>query len=111
MWKGTAATLNPNPTSTSPRPIRSSGLCARDWVRTWAVIAVKLVVAVAPYTSAMPYNRNPDAKAPSRKYLSAASAAAPLERLIPASTRSEEHTSELQSQSNLVCRLLLEKKN
>src|SRR2546430_9991790 len=26
-------------------------------------------------------------------------------------TRSEEHTSELQSQSNLVCRLLLEKKN
>src|SRR2546427_4427986 len=28
-----------------------------------------------------------------------------------AATRSEEHTSELQSQSNLVCRLLLEKKN
>src|SRR2546430_3156631 len=27
------------------------------------------------------------------------------------SRRSEEHTSELQSQSNLVCRLLLEKKN
>src|SRR2546430_13245611 len=26
-------------------------------------------------------------------------------------TRSEEHTSELQSQSNLVCRLLLEKNN
>src|SRR2546427_7131628 len=29
----------------------------------------------------------------------------------PYETRSEEHTSELQSQSNLVCRLLLEKKN
>src|SRR2546427_13270297 len=29
----------------------------------------------------------------------------------PRPTRSEEHTSELQSQSNLVCRLLLEKKN
>src|SRR2546430_11094499 len=28
----------------------------------------------------------------------------------PGSSRSEEHTSELQSQSNLVCRLLLEKK-
>src|SRR2546430_13155124 len=28
-----------------------------------------------------------------------------------AEERSEEHTSELQSQSNLVCRLLLEKKN
>src|SRR2546430_13402111 len=31
--------------------------------------------------------------------------------LRPLSARSEEHTSELQSQSNLVCRLLLEKKN
>src|SRR2546430_5028234 len=30
--------------------------------------------------------------------------------LIPYHPRSEEHTSELQSQSNLVCRLLLEKK-
>src|SRR5256886_3804335 len=29
----------------------------------------------------------------------------------PTNARSEEHTSELQSQSNLVCRLLLEKKN
>src|SRR2546430_10196717 len=30
--------------------------------------------------------------------------------LLSAGERSEEHTSELQSQSNLVCRLLLEKK-
>src|SRR2546430_10480763 len=29
---------------------------------------------------------------------------------LQSSSRSEEHTSELQSQSNLVCRLLLEKK-
>src|SRR2546430_7744130 len=29
----------------------------------------------------------------------------------PSRARSEEHTSELQSQSNIVCRLLLEKKN
>src|SRR2546430_13548812 len=39
----------------------------------------------------------------------------PLERQTKrdfvAEHRSEEHTSELQSQSNLVCRLLLEKKN
>src|SRR2546427_9600683 len=36
---------------------------------------------------------------------------APLFRENPAiAARSEEHTSELQSQSNLVCRLLLEKK-
>src|SRR3989475_9220774 len=31
-------------------------------------------------------------------------------RHVPILERSEEHTSELQSQSNLVCRLLLEKK-
>src|SRR2546430_8330131 len=31
-------------------------------------------------------------------------------RTVIRDTRSEEHTSELQSQSNLVCRLLLEKK-
>src|SRR2546430_11536204 len=33
-----------------------------------------------------------------------------LARKIRVAYRSEEHTSELQSQSNLVCRLLLEKK-
>src|SRR5688572_31371860 len=33
-----------------------------------------------------------------------------LSRAASDFTRSEEHTSELQSQSNLVCRLLLEKK-
>src|SRR2546430_13526675 len=41
-------------------------------------------------------------------------AANPIEfatRTPPPRARSEEHTSELQSQSNLVCRLLLEKKN
>src|SRR5690606_41534669 len=32
------------------------------------------------------------------------------ELLVPDSLRSEEHTSELQSRENLVCRLLLEKK-
>src|SRR5438093_5869822 len=32
-------------------------------------------------------------------------------RRIARSTRSEEHTSELQSLTNIVCRLLLEKKN
>src|SRR5256886_6062134 len=36
---------------------------------------------------------------------------APGEARRPPRVRSEEHTSELQSQSNLVCRLLLEKKN
>src|SRR5205085_11953694 len=40
----------------------------------------------------------------------AAGSAAPA-TLHKRQARSEEHTSELQSQSNLVCRLLLEKKN
>src|SRR2546430_8885984 len=42
----------------------------------------------------------------------AAMAAHPRRRycISPSRERSEEHTSELQSQSNLVCRLLLEKK-
>src|SRR2546430_8984462 len=34
----------------------------------------------------------------------------PLAPLLELEKRSEEHTSELQSQSNIVCRLLLEKK-
>src|SRR2546430_3163004 len=34
-----------------------------------------------------------------------------IDSRCPGARRSEEHTSELQSQSNLVCRLLLEKKN
>src|SRR2546427_7655489 len=33
-----------------------------------------------------------------------------IQEHVKTRTRSEEHTSELQSQSNLVCRLLLEKK-
>src|SRR5688572_31919086 len=37
-------------------------------------------------------------------------AASALVRALSSRYRSEEHTSELQSQSNLVCRLLLEKK-
>src|SRR2546427_9394883 len=37
-------------------------------------------------------------------------ATAPRGSALSSTARSEEHTSELQSQSNLVCRLLLEKK-
>src|SRR5690606_39853098 len=44
------------------------------------------------------------------KSRSAASGATGFTRGCPRSPRSEEHTSELQSRENLVCRLLLEKK-
>src|SRR5438093_6201504 len=40
----------------------------------------------------------------------AAECSAAHEMIEPVETRSEEHTSELQSLTNLVCRLLLEKK-
>src|SRR5260221_7552845 len=45
-------------------------------------------------------------------FMSSRRCAKPVRRhtMSPASTRSEEHTSELQSHSDLVCRLLLEKK-
>src|SRR5580692_11248907 len=46
-----------------------------------------------------------DGQAPCREALSLRS----YGRSMPLALRSEEHTSELQSQSNLVCRLLLEK--
>src|SRR2546426_9314930 len=61
MWKGTAATLKPNPTTSR------------------LIASIKI--------------------------------GSPAGRLaIPSRMRSEEHTSELQSPCNLVCRLLLEKK-
>src|SRR2546429_5576825 len=41
---------------------------------------------------------------------SARAVAAPIPLAAPVTTRSEEHTSELQSRLHLVCRLLLEKK-
>src|SRR5688572_11794581 len=47
---------------------------------------------------------------PARESREPASARSQLSRGCRALVRSEEHTSELQSQSNLVCRLLLEKK-
>src|SRR5688572_32022506 len=84
-----------------------------------------------PQSTLFPYPtlfRSPAAANPPSNLRDAAMAAPPIGRrhdrccprpylpahLPPSSragrTRSEEHTSELQSQSNLVCRLLLEKK-
>src|SRR2546427_12424389 len=61
-----------------------------------------------PILHALPRERLPGGVAVHR--LSAQSEAPPQTGDRPR-MRSEEHTSELQSQSNLVCRLLLEKKN
>src|SRR5262249_59138898 len=50
--------------------------------------------------------------APARHWRTGLTSAAPFAELCPTALllRSEEHTSELQSLTNLVCRLLLEKK-
>src|SRR2546427_6151845 len=50
------------------------------------------------------------ALARSMRLLAMPRAARTAKNPVPFTDRSEEHTSELQSQSNLVCRLLLEKK-
>src|SRR5688572_32623347 len=64
-----------------------------------------------PYTTLF-RSRRPRRSSPRRCSATTATATPrsrpPYRRAAPA--RSEEHTSELQSQSNLVCRLLLEKK-
>src|SRR5436309_12580428 len=60
-----------------------------------------------PYTTLFRSLRRPGVKPAGRKAGRALSRAGPFFR---AADRSEEHTSELQSRENLVCRLLLEKK-
>src|SRR5688572_31309636 len=76
-----------------------------------------------PYTTLFRSWRRPRHRHGARRATTAARRPAPADRASAAgqaawqpvagrraSSRSEEHTSELQSQSNLVCRLLLEKK-
>src|SRR5688572_31405168 len=64
-----------------------------------------------PYTTlfrSVPVRRSAELTSPAQS--SNASVGTPAFRPERKRNRSEEHTSELQSQSNLVCRLLLEKK-
>src|SRR6266478_7851794 len=75
--------------STSSCILRQS---VRSWVRNRFLASCWVMV-------------EPPCETPRRSTLAAAARASPM-----GSIRSEEHTSELQSQSNLVCRLLLEKK-
>src|SRR2546430_7579757 len=69
-----------------------------------------------PYTTLFrsPAEHDPDAALMLRVKQGDSRAFAELDKykqpVINVAARSEEHTSELQSQSNLVCRLLLEKK-
>src|SRR2546430_7475367 len=76
-----------------------------------------LMIRRPPRSTLFPYTtlfRSPERRAVGSHHDHVASrlhvAAPPVVRALPRHGRSEEHTSELQSQSNLVCRLLLEKK-
>src|SRR2546430_12118773 len=79
------------------RPPRSTLFPYTTLFRSLQTVAQEASKASAQTQSQAP----PGARAPS----TASRAETP-----PQTARSEEHTSELQSQSNLVCRLLLEKK-
>src|SRR5256886_13712005 len=69
-------------------PIRSSRICWVRWWRTSACSSWRMVLSLK----------------------SASGLEDSTIRQLEQAERSEEHTSELQSQSNLVCRLLLEQK-
>ena len=71
MWNGTAAILNPTPATT--RMTASTSIGSRSWPESTGAITRSAVVPDRPYMIDMPYSRMPREKAPSRKYLTAAS--------------------------------------
>src|SRR5688572_32740459 len=98
------------------RPPRSTLFPYTTLFRSWQRVSGK---RPAPERGLQAPHPNPAARA-SQHQLRSAAADAAAQRVFAVRSlhedrqvraRSEEHTSELQSQSNLVCRLLLEKKN
>src|SRR3712207_6955690 len=92
------------------RPPRSTLFPYTTLFRSWGVehfgpseIVIRMVLKVQPARQWV-VNRE------LRRRLKSALDAAGIEIPFPQRTRSEEHTSELQSRQYLVCRLLLEKK-
>src|SRR2546430_4184795 len=73
-----------------------------------------LMIRRPPRSTLFPYTtlfRSPSFQAVATRWENSSSGSPSRDGRVRTATRSEEHTSELQSQSNLVCRLLLEKKN
>src|SRR5688572_33032871 len=72
-----------------------------------------LMIRRPPRSTLFPYTtlfRSPSPPARGREAARRTRRGSAVRRCCATRSRSEEHTSELQSQSNLVCRLLLEKK-
>src|SRR5690606_41841940 len=80
---------------------RSSDLPSPTWIE--AILLVRLIVSPSLISSEEPSNTTPTLSSSKFKTI-------PF-RPFSNSTNSPDHTSELQSRENLVCRLLLEKKN
>src|SRR3989454_1470185 len=77
--------------------------------RAWASLGLAVLIGVF-ITGALGFNRKMEAKQEVVQTVSAVPAVSAAEFAAFRMARSEEHTSELQSPCNLVCRLLLEKK-
>src|SRR5215469_5243930 len=75
-------------------------------VVAWCVVFFFLMIRRPPRSTLFPYTT----LFRSRRWPAPAARSARACSSVSASTRSEEHTSELQSRRDLVCRLLLEKK-
>src|SRR5690606_39963250 len=85
------------PYTTLFRSGQCNAVCERRWLQGWIAGLVRAVAGTWPHWG-------------NRQALRRVWHAAWLCRSPPGRARSEEHTSELQSRENLVCRLLLEKK-
>src|SRR5690606_41819525 len=103
---------------TVPRPSPSSSLCPctplfRSLVRlifcmsvavAWTLATLPASVAAPPDSAA---DESPVEAPPAEAAESKPGSTQPSDKPLSAEQRSEEHTSELQSRENLVCRLLL----
>src|SRR5438046_3223630 len=73
-------------------------------------LPISVAGPVCRATPCVSSTRTTDSDGSGRSENESRTAAGPAPSRAPATGRSEEHTSELQSLTNLVCRLLLEKK-
>src|SRR2546430_14508101 len=74
----------------------------------WELVFFFLMIRLPPRSTLFPYT--PLFRSVAEQLLPLHDPLVAARRQVRCRRRSEEHTSELQSQSNLVCRLLLEKK-
>src|SRR2546427_1990810 len=99
-WKDTTPTP---PLNSAMAASRSRGGSNQVSSQTTLTVALGLTERMPSVKALMPCSTSGIGKPTTKP-------ATPVLLARPAAMRSEEHTSELQSQSNLVCRLLLEKK-